>query len=184
MGLMLLFFVSIVLILLGVITKSKSIGKVLVVIWVGVFLVGCLAVINYFVHVLFFDPTDLKKKDYYGTYIIDRNFYPGIQADWQYNHFRFEIKENDSIYFYITDESKIVTTYRGTISVIQYQSARLVLNMDQPTYPIVQTNPTTHRGHHRFYLVFFTTQFNNVFFRKGDWKPLEPGRQSATDSQM
>tara|TARA_R110002074_G_scaffold129064_4_gene269863 strand:+ start:32 stop:352 length:321 start_codon:yes stop_codon:yes gene_type:complete len=45
----------------------------------------------------------LDKSDFYGEYTIDRDYFSGKQADWQYNNFRFEIKENDSIYFFVTD---------------------------------------------------------------------------------
>jgi hypothetical protein len=47
---------------------------------------------------------NLEKDDYYGQYIVDRSYFSGKQADWQYNHFRFEIKDNDSIYFYVTEK--------------------------------------------------------------------------------
>ncbi|TAE89990.1 MAG: hypothetical protein EAY81_01375, partial [Bacteroidetes bacterium] len=120
--------------------------------------------------------TELKKKDYYGQYIVNRNYFPGIQADWQYNHFRFEIKENDSIYFYLTDKEKILKTYVGTITTTyrsQYSSARLIINMEQPTHHILTSNPTTYRSTWSFYLVFDSPKFNNVFFKKGQWKPLD-----------
>lgn len=41
----------------------------------------------------------LKRKDYYGTYVIDRDVYAGKQADWQYEHIRFEIRDKDSVFF-------------------------------------------------------------------------------------
>ncbi len=50
--------------------------------------------------------------------------------DWQYNNFRFKIKKNDSLYFYITDGQKINETYKGMISTLApYKSARLVIEM-------------------------------------------------------
>ena len=55
----------------------------------------------------------LTKKDYYGSYIINRNYFAGKQADWQYDHFRFEIRDNDSIYFYMTDKERISKIYKG-----------------------------------------------------------------------
>lgn len=36
-------------------------------------------------------PIRLTKKDIVGNYRIDTNFYPGINAKWQYDHYRFTI---------------------------------------------------------------------------------------------
>ncbi len=117
-----------------------------------------------------FSLIELSKKDYYGTYIIDKKYYPGRQADWQYENFRFEIKHNDSIYFYVTDKNKINTTYYGSIKTTpNYYSERLILKMAQPTHHILKSNPTTSRGIWDFYLVFKSDSFNNVFFKKGTW---------------
>lgn len=59
----------------------------------------------------FTTPINLEREDIYGEYVIDRNKYPGFQADWQCDHFRFEITKNDSIYFYVTEGKAIVKTY-------------------------------------------------------------------------
>ena len=119
--------------------------------------------------------TQLSKDDYYGSYIVDRNYFPGKQADWQYNSFRFDIKDNDSIYFYYIYNDRIVKTYKGRISTVKtsYGSERLAIHMEQPTHHIVITNPTIYRGNWDFELVFNTPKFNNVFFKKGEWEPLK-----------
>jgi len=115
----------------------------------------------------------LSKEDYYGNYIIDRSYFPGKQADWQYNHFRFEIKENDSIYFYVTEQEKIMQTFKGSINVDRpSHSAILILNMTQPTHHIIASNPLINRGSWSFYLVFHSTKFFNVFFKKGTWRSI------------
>lgn len=117
---------------------------------------------------------ELEKDDYYGEYIIDRSCFPGKQADWQYNNFRFEIKSNDSIYFYKTDQQKILYTYRGKIATTtQYRSKRLIVIMDEPTHHIFSENPTTYRSRRSFYLVFHSPKFYNVFFKKGRWQAAE-----------
>ncbi len=119
--------------------------------------------------------TVLDKDDYYGTYVINRSYFPGKQSDWQYNSFRFEIKENDSIYFYHTDGEKILKVYKGTISTVtpSNNSDRLVIKMDKPTHHILEGNPTTYRSAWSFYLVFNSAKFNNVFFKKGTWKAIQ-----------
>ena len=87
--------------------------------------------------------------------------------------FRFEIKNNDSIYFYVTDNEKIIKIYKGAISTIKgYISERLVINMDQPTHHILNSNPTIYRSTWDFYLVFNSGKFGNMYFRKGSWIPI------------
>ncbi len=45
--------------------------------------------------------------------------------------------------------------------------------MFDPTHHIMASNPTIYRSFKSFYLVFNSSKFNNVFFKKGTWKPLE-----------
>lgn len=171
-----LFFVFIlvpltaILLLIWLFSGKKLFGKTLGVIWLGIFgLIFFSMSINWLT-----SKTELKKKDYYGQYIVNRDFFSGKQADWQYENFRFEIKDNDSIYFYVTNREKILKTYRGTITTTEsYSSERLIINMEQPTNHILSSNPTTYRGTWSFILVFYSPKFSNVYFKKGEWEPLE-----------
>lgn len=158
--------------LIWAISKNKTFGKIVVYFWLGIF---CLFIIGTLMNI-FIKKTELSKKHYYGTYIVDRDFFKGSQADWQYKHYRFEINENDSIYFYETNNEKIVKTYTGTITTTNpkfYDSDRLIIKMDQPTHHILTSNPTTVRSAWSFYLVFNSPKFNNVFFKKRKWEPIE-----------
>lgn len=151
-------------------TKKKIIGKTLGWIWLGIFGLLMLSEIARFLTA----KTILEKKDYYGEYIVNRDYFPGKQSDWQYEHFRFEIKDNDSIYFYVTDKASILKTYRGIITTIKPdRSERLVIHMEQPTHHIVMENPTTYRSAWSFFLVFHSSKFNNLFFKKGRWKVID-----------
>jgi len=115
----------------------------------------------------------LKKKDYYGAYIVDRSMFPGKQADWQYNSFRFDITPNDSIHFHVTDGKRVIRTYAGRISTVDpFGSERLVIHMTQPTHHVMSSNPTIYRDRWSFYLVFHSPYYHNMFFTKGHWKPL------------
>jgi hypothetical protein len=165
-----LFPLTVILLLIWLFSGKKLFGKTIGLIWIGIIgLVVFSMTINWLT-----SKTELEKKDYYGQYIINRDFFPGKQADWQYENFRFEIKENDSIYFYVTDKEKILKTYRGTITTTEsYVSKRLIVNMEQPTNHILKSNPTTYRSTWSFILVFYSSKFNNVYFKKGEWKPLE-----------
>lgn len=172
-----LFFIFILVPLTGIllviwlVTRKKIFGKAAGLIWLGIF---GLALLSGTVQWLT-AKKELKKEDYYGEYIVNRDYFPGRQADWQYESFRFEIKDNDSIYFYITDKERILKTYRGTITTTdpsQYSSERLMINMEQPTHHILTTNPTTYRSAWSFYLVFQSSKFNNIYFEKGQFLPL------------
>lgn len=151
-------------------TNRKLLIIAIAVTWLGITVLMLLAALVQ----LLMSKTVLAKEDYNGHYVINRDYFPGKQADWQYNTFRFEIKHNDSIYFYVTDEKKIVKTYRGSVNMMApYQSKRLKIMMDTPTHHVVDDNPTTYRSIWSFYLVFNSQKFGNMFFKKGDWKPLK-----------
>jgi hypothetical protein len=151
------------------VTQRKIFGQLVGALWLAlVSLVAFSAIVS-----AFSKSGNLEKEDYYGWYVIDRKFFPGQQADWQYNSLRFKVTPSDSIYFYVTDKARILQVYRGRISITtSYPSARLVLNMEQPTYHVVADNPTTYRGARQFNLVFYSRYFNNVYFKKGEWEPL------------
>ena len=162
--------ISIILFLLWIFTKKKSFGMALLIIWGGLISLLVLS----FVFRPLSEKKILDKSDFYGEYIIDRNYFSGKQADWQYNNFRFEIKENDSIYLYVTDGKIINETYKGKISTLApYKSARLVIETEKPTHHILTTNPTIYRGVWDFFMVFYSPKFHNMYFRKGEWKEIE-----------
>ncbi len=132
-----------ILLLLWMLSGRKEFGGALGVIWGGI--LGLILIS--FILRPFTTQKKLSKKDFYGNYIVDRHFFPGRQAGWQYNHFRFSIKRNDSIYFHVTDGKRILKTYRGHISTLDhYVSARLVVEMTPPIHHIVASSPTIHRS--------------------------------------
>lgn len=161
-----------VLLIIWAVSKNRIYGKFLGIIW-GVIL-SCLLVL--ITLRWFFDKTELDKSDYYGEYVINRDYFKGEQTDWQYNHFRFEITDQDSIFFYVTEQAQILETYRGVIQTTDpnnHHSARLIVQMEDSTHHIMRSNPTTYRDAWDFYLVFKSPKFNNVFFKKGQWKVIE-----------
>ncbi len=96
-----LFFVFILVPLTGILliawllSGKPWIGKILGAIWLGVFGFALLSGIAQWLT----SKTELDKDDYYGEYVINRDYFRGEQTDWQYNHFRFEITDKDSIFF-------------------------------------------------------------------------------------
>lgn len=172
-----LFFIFILIPLTGILlviwlfSGKKIFGQSVGLIWIGLFgLLFLSGIIQWLTA-----KKELTKNNYYGQYVINRDYFPGKQSNWQYDHFRFEIKDNDSIYFYVTNKEKIVKTYRGKITTtMPYRSERLILNMEKPTHHIMTSDPTTYRSAWSFYLVFYSPKFNNLYFKKGEWKPIEP----------
>ncbi len=153
----------VILIITWVLTRKIIFGKI-----IGCVVLGVLGLTFLSLSIQFLtSKTKLEKQDYYGQYVINRDYFKGKQADWQYENFRFEIKDNDSLYFYVTNKNKILKTYRGTISTSKpYNSEILIINMQQPTHHIVTHNPTVYRDAWGFYLVFYSPKFNNVYFKK------------------
>lgn len=162
---------TLILFLLGAFTKKEVFFKTIGCIWIPIL---CLMGLSIIVSLLP-DTSILEKEDYYGEYIIDRNFFKGKQADWQYNHFRMKITETDSIFLYTMEDEQIVAIHKGTISTVKpYNSERLVLKMNKPNHHITETNPTTYRKTcWDFYLVFNSKKFHNMYFRKGIWEKIK-----------
>lgn len=184
MGLVFIFILvpaSIILLVWGSFTVDSKAWRYLGLMWLCVIGLGCFGLIMDSIR----SPIKLEKEDYYGHYIIDRSYFPGEQADWQYNNFRFEIRDNDSIYFHITDEERIIKTYIGYISTKKpYISERLIINIDTPGHHILSSNPTTYRSRRDFYLVFNSPEFYNVFFRKGKWQKIYTSKSKKHISQF
>ena len=157
----------IILLVVWIVSKRKIFGQTIAVIIVGITGLIILSLTLQF----FTNKKVLDKDDYYGSYVIDKRYFPSKQANWQYDTFRFEIRDNDSIYFYVTDKDKIRQTYKGTISTnTTYQSERLAIHMQQPSHHILTTNPTVYRSVWGFELVFNSPKFSNMYFKKGKWK--------------
>ncbi|RAK66640.1 hypothetical protein [Hymenobacter edaphi] len=161
------------LVLLAVLTRRLVYLKVLAGVWVGLIGLGVLLFVAGQLLRPFTEKPLLTKADYYGSYVIDRSKFPGRQADWQYNTFRFDISRGDQLTFYVTAQDSTIRTYAGRIATVKpYSSARLVVQMEHPSHHILTTNPTVYRRPGGFYLVSQSPRFGNVFFTKADWEPL------------
>lgn len=161
---------AIILIILIIIKRSKFLTILLLSLLGVVFGI----IIFSFIVRYFTDKRTLTVDDIYGEYVIDRDFFKGRQTDWQYDHYRLELTRQNRFKFYVTDNSKIVRTYKGSISFVDnYASPRIVFNPDSPRHHIIDLTPTLYRSPFSFYYVFYSPKFGNVFFTKGNWKPIE-----------
>ena len=117
--LFIIFPLTVIFLVLWISSKKRVFGKILGLIWITILLL----VFAQKICMWSTAKKILKKEDYYGEYIINRDYFPGKQANWQYDHYRFEIKENDSIFFYLTDREKILKTFRGRIATTSTYSS-------------------------------------------------------------
>lgn len=161
-----IFPLTIILAIIWLLTKHKFFGYLIGILWTGIF--------GLYSFSAFWTKKELEKDDIYGEYVIDRTKFSGKQADWQYEHFRFEITKDNDFIFYQTDNDRIIRTYKGKIEFLEaYNKPRIVLHMDKLRHHIIEDKPTLYRQVWTFYYVFNSPKFGNVFFTKGQWKPLD-----------
>jgi hypothetical protein len=143
------------------------------------FIIVCLKFLAVFVLLVialnfFNSKTEVSISDIYGEYIIDREKCAGKQADWQYNHYRFKITEDNKIFFYITEKENIVKTIEGKVAFYEDSaSPHLKIDLEEPKFHILKENPTLYREIWSFYYVFESDKYKNVFFTKGNWKTID-----------
>jgi hypothetical protein len=158
-----------VLLLMWLFTRRNKFGKMLAIVWAG--MIGLMLLVS--AVRLFKDKKELAQEDIYGEYVIDRTKFSGEQADWQYNHFKFEITRDNRFYFYQTDGNRIVKSYEGTVEFLEeYYTPRIILHVNFPRHHIINEMPTLYRTVWSFYYVFDSPFYGNVFFKKGKWKEL------------
>ena len=161
-----LFFVSL-LVLIYNIGKNKRIVRLILISW-GVVLGGVFSLIAFASVMKFFtEKEQLERNDIYGSCVIDRSIFPGKQADWQYNHYRFEITTQDSFKLHYMEKGRIIKTYKAKVKFLDGYKCRLTLKADSPGFHLIDPAPTLYRRVFSFYYVFTSPLYHNVFFTKG-----------------
>lgn len=143
-------------------TRNRSALKILGIIWSGalVLLVAGSIADN------LRKPIVLTKEKIVGEYRIDTSFYPGKNAQWQHDHFKFIITRDDSIHFIVlNDQQKPSKIYNHKIDYHFGPPDRWSINADN-AYHVIKSPPTLYRGHKKFYYVFESPKYGNMFFRK------------------
>jgi len=100
-----------------------------------------------------------------GCYRIDRSFYPGSNADWQYRLFQFEITPNHEYLFHERLGDGSVKTTMGRVVYYRNSPPFLFRIEGGSLHSLVDEYPSHYRGNFRFYFVF-ETRFGNMFWRK------------------
>ena len=155
--------------------KKNTAGKILIVFW-GIFigLTGLLFIIEPYLR-----PAILTNEDLYGTYVIDRDKFPGKQAEWQYENFRLRITNNNiifesRIYNNKWKSEKVDVSYSSgyyDLNKDEYCNRKIRIHSDTTNHHIIGDNPTLYREKfNNFYYVFKSEKFGNVFFKKGKWE--------------
>jgi len=107
----------------------------------------------------------ITKERVFGLYQIDASFYPGENADWQKEHYSFEINEKDEFLFHEKLKDRSVKTIMGKVVWIR-RSPPMLFRIDmEHAHPLVDEYPTLYRGNRKFYYVF-DSKFGNMFYRK------------------
>jgi len=164
-----LFPLTILLIVVWLFTRKKNYGKLILLIWLPVFALILLGTITRF----FTEKKQLNRDDIYGEYVIDRNMYAGKQANWQYDHFRFSITEDNKFTFYCTDKEKVLKTFTGYVDFVEgYSQTRIVIHVKEPRHHVIDSTPRLFRRLFSFYYVFYSPKYGNVFFVQGKWKNI------------
>ena len=142
-------------------TENKTALKILGSVWIVAIVVGATSLIREHYQT----PLRLTKQEIIGNYRIDKRFYPGKNTDWQYDHYRFTITPTDSIYFYLTNKNTILKTFKGKLKYSSGPPDLWSIQSDT-TYHVIKYRPLLHRGNRKFYYVFHSDIYGNMFFRK------------------
>lgn len=140
-------------------------NKVVLVLLGGLWGIIILFAVGVEVKAIFKRPIRLTKQMIVGEYRIDREHYPGKNADWQYDHFRFKITSTDSIYFYVTDKDSVVDVFKEQLEYVDGPPALWRINNDS-VFHVIQHPVSLYRSDNKFYYVFRSDKFGNMFFRK------------------
>jgi hypothetical protein len=143
------------------ITKKTKALKILAIVWLLTIIIIATGIIADHYRT----PIRLTKADIIGDYLIDTNFFTGTNAKWQYGHYRFTITPTDTIIFYITNKDTIVKTFKEKI-VYSSGPPDLWKVENDTAYHVIKYSPTLFRGHNKFYYVFKSDHYGNMFFRK------------------
>ncbi|HAS47606.1 MAG TPA: hypothetical protein DCS93_44425 [Microscillaceae bacterium] len=164
-----IFPLTIFLIIIWLINRKKLYVKALAILWISV--LGLIA-LSYIARYLF-TKKGITKRSIYGEYIIDRTKFPGKQADWQYQSFRFKITADHQFIFYYTEGAKVIKSDTAQVVFLEkYFNHRMIIKRNAKMHHIVEPAPALYSKGQPFYYVFRSPKFGNVFFKKGIWKPL------------
>jgi len=156
----LLILATIGLLIAFFLTKQRVVLIILGSLW------GLMILLFLFVSVFatFHKPQRLTKDQIIGDYYIDKGFYPGANANWQYDHYRFTITPTDSIYLFVRTNTNLEKVYKGKLDLVE--GPPVLWHAQENYHHILRHPPTLYRSYNRYYYVLHSEIFGNMFFRK------------------
>lgn len=115
--------------------------------------------------VFIFGRVDVDRGRIIGHYEVDTNFYPGPNANWQKEHYRFEITKDNKLILYEKLADSTERQYFGDINWSFGPPDKWSISMKNQHH-VIDKHPTLYRSNKKFYYVFKTKNFGNMFFRK------------------
>lgn len=154
---------TIILTIVWAVSRKAFFGKLLGLMWGSLILLLALSIVLQ----IFTTKKKVTRNKIYGNYVVDRSKFPGEQANWQYDNFKFKITDDNVLHFsYKTSNEEYKTELVKVKFLEQYYSDRLELGKDSTRHHIIVDNPTLYREVWNFYYVFKSDKFGNVFFKK------------------
>ena len=152
----------VLLVLYFVMHRRKAFLYAIFAIWVPQILFALIVGIIIWIN----QPRPLTTDVLIGNYVIDTTFFRGKNAEWQKHTFRLCLSK-DSLILYekLADGSE--KQFRGKVSWESGPPAKWSVSMID-AHHVVDPHPTLYRttNGHKFYYVFKSKKFGNMFFRK------------------
>lgn len=142
-------------------SKDKIFFKKALILWLLVAsFIGIVVLLSWY-----FSPISVDKHLIIGTYEIDTKLYPGKNANWQKEHFRFQITEDDQFIFYERLADKTERVSYGRVKWAKERTEKWSILIEKPHH-VIDQHPVLYRSNRGFYYVFRSKLFGNMFFRK------------------
>ncbi len=149
--------------------KRRAASRTILLMYAVGFGLLVLAVIALSIVNTIYSPMGVDRDDVIGTYRVDREMFSGRQADWQHEHFRLTITEDDTVVLESLDSNGSWHVFKREITPVQGVNSylwRFPNEGDSTVHHILAHTPTLHRQQWGFYYSFRSPRFGNVFFRK------------------
>jgi len=187
------------LIITRFLTKSSSIRKMLEITFLIPVVLVIIGLLSYSVYKFTTSPMTVKKYHLKGTFVINREMFKGKNADWQYDHYWINIK-NDTLFLHIMSNGKEIKMYKRQIAYIDPYH-RMQSRRDHVFFGFVNTDKEFQNQHANneeqrifieseehhmlindprllaspfsFNIVLVSNRYGNMFFTRGKWKVRE-----------
>lgn len=117
----------------------------------------------------FLEPMTMETYDNYGVYKIERDKFDPEQAEWQYEHYEITMTKDRYLRLYkLQPERRVIDSVK--FEFVEYgMNKRVRLLTDSTHHHIIRESPTLFREKYwRFYYVFRSARYGNMFFRKSN----------------